>query len=184
VNFGVLLLRIVLGTLLIGHGSQKLFGWFGGHGPAGTGEFFHSLGHRPGKRMAITAGLSEAGGGLLLVLGLFDPLPSAIIIGVMTVAASTHFSNGLWVQDGGYELPAFYAATATALAFTGPGKYSLDNAIGWDNTNWWLYPVIAVMIGVGMAMSRIGQARQAIAADTREVERAAQAEREPAGASR
>src|SRR3954454_7675468 len=79
---GLLLIRIVVGLLLVGHGTQKLFGWFGGHGLEGTGGFFEKLGYRPGKVWAAVAGMSETGGGLLLALGLFTPLASAMIIGV------------------------------------------------------------------------------------------------------
>src|SRR5882757_7128941 len=99
---GLLLLRIVVGLLLAGHGAQKLFGWFGGHGLEGTGGFFHGLGYRPGKAFAFVAGLSEFGGGLLLALGLFTPLAGAIIIGTMfNVITSVHSDKGPWAQNGG-----------------------------------------------------------------------------------
>src|ERR1700712_4427282 len=126
-NTGLLLLRVVLGALLIGHGSQKLFGAFGGHGLAGTGGFFHSMGFRPGRQMALMAGISEAGAGLLLAVGLVQPLAAAAIVGTLFVASSVHWKNGLWGQNGGYELALFYGVTAAVLAFTGPGAYSLDN---------------------------------------------------------
>ena len=126
---GLFLLRVVVGLLLIGHGTQKLFGWYGGHGLAGTAGFFESLGFRPGRPMAGIAGLSEAGGGLLLVLGLFTPLGSAMVVGTMLVAAlSVHKDNGLWATNGGYELPLLNAVVAAALAFTGAGGWSLDAA--------------------------------------------------------
>src|SRR5438067_4291803 len=125
-NLGLLILRVVVGGLIVGHGTQKLFGWYGGYGLDGTGGFFESVGHRPGRTMAMIAGLSEAGGGLLLVLGLFTPLGSAMIIGTMIVAAySVHKDNGLWATNGGYELPLINAAVAAGLAFTGAGPCSL-----------------------------------------------------------
>src|SRR3982751_2357225 len=118
-------LRALIGGLFIGHGTQKLFGWFGGHGIAGTGGFFESLGYRPGKPHATLAGLTEAGGGLLLALGLFTPLAAAALIGVMVNAiGAVHWPNGLWVTEGGVEYPLVLAAVACALAFTGPGDVS------------------------------------------------------------
>ena len=126
-----LVLRGTIGALVVAHGSQKLFGWFGGYGLEGTGGFFESVGHRPGRRMALVAGLSEAGGGLLLVLGLLTPLAASMLIGTMIVAAvSVHAKQGLWATNGGYELPLTNLLVAAGLAFTGAGAWSLDNAFG------------------------------------------------------
>ena len=130
----LLLVRFVFGALLIGHGTQKLFGWFGGHGLAGTGAFFHSLGFRPGRTMAAVAGVSEAGGGLLLALGLLTPLAGAAVVGTLLVAASVHLAKGLWATNGGYELALLYAAVAAAIALSGPGSASLDRAFGFDGS--------------------------------------------------
>jgi putative oxidoreductase len=128
---GLLIIRLGLGLILFAHGGQKLFGWFGGYGLDGTAGFFDSIGHRPGRRMAMLAGLSEAGGGVLLVLGLFTPLAAAMLIGTMIVASvSVHAQQGLWATNGGYELPLTNAFVATALAFTGAGSWSLDHAFG------------------------------------------------------
>jgi putative oxidoreductase len=129
-NLGLLILRIVLGLLLVGHGSQKLFGAFGGHGLEGTGGFFASIGFRPGKPMAFVAGLSEFGAGVLLVLGLATPLAAAAVVGTMLVAGSVHASKGLWAQNGGYELALVYAVLGAVLALTGPGAYALDAVLG------------------------------------------------------
>ena len=126
----LLLLRVAVGLLLVGHGAQKLFGWFGGYGLTGTGGFFDSIGFRPGKRLAAVAGVSEAGGGLLIALGLLTPLAGAVIVGTLLVAASVHFDKGVWGANGGYELPLVYAVIAGALALGGPGAASLDNAFG------------------------------------------------------
>src|SRR3954463_16275461 len=94
---GLLVIRLVIGGLLFAHGTQKLFGWYGGYGLDGTGGFFGCGRHRPGRQMAAVAGLSEAGGGVLLLLGLLTPLGSAMVIGTMIVASvSVHASNGLW----------------------------------------------------------------------------------------
>ena len=128
---GLLIIRWIVGGLLFAHGTQKLFGWYGGYGLEGTGGFFHSLGFRPGKRFAAVAGLSEAGGGALLILGLLTPLGAAMIIGTMIAAAvSVHAPHGLWSTNGGYELPLINAAVAVGLAFTGGGSWSIDHAAG------------------------------------------------------
>ena len=101
-ELGLLVIRVVVGLLFVGHGTQKLFGWFGGHGLAGTGGFFDSLGMRPGKQHAFLAGFAEAGGGLLLALGLLTPLASAALIAVMVVAILTvHAKNGIWNSQPG-----------------------------------------------------------------------------------
>ena len=127
---GLLIARLVLGLLMAAHGAQKLFGWFGGHGIAGTGGFFEALGFRPGKAFAVMAGLTESGSGVLVTLGLLGPLGSAGVIAVMVVAVgSVHLKNGVFAASNGIELPLLYATGAAALALTGPGAYSLDAAL-------------------------------------------------------
>jgi putative oxidoreductase len=146
---GLLILRIVVGVLLAAHGSQKLFGWFGGHGIEGTGGFLHSLGYRPGKRWAAVAGMSEFGGGVFLALGLLTPLAAAAVIGTMFNAAmSVHAKNGPWVSEGGWEYTLVISASAAAVAFAGPGAASLDYALGIDlaGTEWGL---VALALGLG-----------------------------------
>jgi putative oxidoreductase len=126
-NLGRAMFRGVVGPLMFGHGTQKLFGWFGGHGPEGTGGYFESLGLRPGKRHALGAGASEALGGLLLTLGLFTPLASSMITGTMVTAIrKVHARKGPWVTEGGFEYNAVLIAGAFALADSGPGALSLD----------------------------------------------------------
>ena len=133
-NTGLLVLRLVLGLLLVGHGSQKLFGSFGGPGLTGAGGFFDSLGFRPGKPMAIVAG-------------------------------SVHWRAGLWAQKGGYELAFFYVSATTALAFSGPGRYSLDNAIGLHGFAGNGWGVAAVAAGALSELAVVTRGRLALAAD-------------------
>jgi len=130
-GLGKLVLRATLGGYFFGHGMQKLAGWFGGAGLDGTGEFFEQAGLRPGKQSALLAGAAEAGGGTLLALGLFTPAAVSMLTGVMTNAIRhVHAQNGLWVTDGGIEYPAVVLAVLAALADSGPGRFSLDEALG------------------------------------------------------
>src|SRR5438874_1066361 len=131
-SIGLFILRLVVGALFVGHGTQKLFGWFGGHGPEGTGRFFESIGYTPGRPNAYLAGMSEAGGGALLMLGFLTPLGSAAIVGVMVATLPVHIPKGLWNSNGGYELPLVFATTAIAIAVMGPGRASVDAALGWS----------------------------------------------------
>jgi putative oxidoreductase len=150
-NIGRLILRAVIGGYFIGHGTQKLFGWFGGHGPEGTGQFFESIGLRPGKRHAIAAGAAEAGGGALLVLGAATPLAASTLTAVMLTAIHrVHLKNGPWVTDQGYEYNLVLIAAVLALAETGPGKPSVDAARG-DKMHgpWWA--VLALLLGAAGA---------------------------------
>ena len=154
-NIGLLVLRLVVGLLFMGHGAQKLFGWIGGHGIEGTGQFFGSMGYRPGQPMAALAGLAEFGGGLLLAMGLLTPLGCAAIIGVMVSATlGVHLPKGVWNTNGGYEFPVVMATVAAALALGGPGKFSMDGALGLG-TGGHLYGVWAILGGLlaGLALN-------------------------------
>src|SRR5665213_2052078 len=131
INVGLLVVRVVMGLLIAGHGAQKIFGWFGGHGLAGTGGFFEQLGFRPGRAFAAAAGATELGGGVLVALGLLGPIGPALVVSVMIVAAgSVHWGHGLFAQTNGIEVPLLYGAIAAALAVTGPGEYSVDALTG------------------------------------------------------
>lgn len=169
-NTGLLILRIVFGLLLVGHGSQKLFGAFGGNGIAGTAGWFESVGFRPGRPMAVLAGLSEFVGGLLLALGLLTPLASAIVIGTLLVAASVHLPNGLWGTKGGVEMPLLYIVVAASLAFTGPGSFSLDHALGLHSLTSDSVAVLAVAVGIVAALIVVVRARLARKADADHVQ--------------
>ena len=153
-------LRVIVGLLMAGHGAQKLWGSFGGHGIAGTGKFFESLGLRPGERHARLAGLGEFGGGMLLVLGLLTPLGAAAVIGVMTVAILTvHGPKGLWVTEGGYEYNLVLITVAFALACAGPGGWSIDHGIGLNTggVGWGFAALVAgVLGGIGVLISARG----------------------------
>jgi putative oxidoreductase len=130
-SYGILLLRLVVGLAFVGHGTQKLFGWFGGYGPKGTGGFFASQGYRAPVLMAVLAGLAEAGGGTLLALGLVTPLAGALLAIVMINAiGSVTFKKAFML---GSELEIAYLTIAVSLAATGPGRFSIDRAIGWDD---------------------------------------------------
>src|SRR6188472_2772757 len=111
-NFARFLLRVVIGGFFVGHGTQKLFGWFDGHGLAATGQFFESVGLRPGRRHALAAGAAEAGGGALLAAGLATPAATGSLAAVMlTAIRQVHLKNGPWVTSGGYEHAAVLLAT-------------------------------------------------------------------------
>lgn len=144
-DVGILLLRLTVGLALAAHGSQKVFGWFGGYGPDATGQFMEQLGFRPGRRHALAAGLVEFVGGLLLAIGFLTPLGAALIVSVMIVAAATvHWKNGFFITSGGYEFNLLIGVAALAIAFTGPGAISVDGMVG--------YPAGNNAIGVGAAV--------------------------------
>jgi putative oxidoreductase len=150
VDLALLVLRTVAGSLLLGHGAQKLFGWWGGYGLAGTSGWLESLGLRPGRPWAILAGGSEFGGGVLSLLGLLNPLGPLGIIGSMAMATrKAHWGNPIWVTEGGPELPVTNISIATALLLTGPGRYSLDRALGIRLPRWIaLFGLVAIAITV------------------------------------
>lgn len=128
---GLLLLRLTVGGLLMGHGAQKLFGVLGGHGMEGTEQFMDSLGLEPADKWARLAGWSEFGGGALTALGLWHPFGPLGIASAMTMAAITaHRGKPIWVSEGGAELPITNIGAVLALALAGPGRYSLDRALG------------------------------------------------------
>lgn len=130
VDLGLLILRLVAGLSFAGHGAQKLFGWFGGGGIAGTGAWLGGIGLRPGRLWAVVAGLGEFAGGVLLALGLLNPLGAIGVGGVMLMATLKVHWPKYWVSRGGFELPAIYATVAAVVGLLGPGAYSLDSVLG------------------------------------------------------
>ncbi|MGX1269625.1 DoxX family protein [Streptomyces phaeoluteigriseus] len=160
-DVGLLLLRLGTGGVLMAHGAQKLFGWFGGHGLEGTGQFMESVGYAPGKASATAAGLAETGGGALLALGLATPAAGAAAAGAMTGASAVHVPNGFFAQGGGYEYAASLGLTAAGLAVTGPGRLSLDHALGHTVNRNWMVPAAlgvtaaATAVVVGLRTKRL-----------------------------
>jgi putative oxidoreductase len=119
-------LRLVVGLLFIGHGSQKLFGWFGGYGIKGTGGWLESIGVKPGAFFATVAGLSELVGGMLLVLGFALPVAALLLGSAMLVAiVKVTGANGLWITGNGYEYNLVLLVLVVALAFTGAGRIAI-----------------------------------------------------------
>ena len=159
-NLGTAALRGIVGPLFVGHGTQKLFGWFGGHGIEGTAGFFESIGLRPGRKHATAAGAAEAGGGALLALGFLTPAAAASLIGVMSTAIrKVHGSKGPWVTDGGYEYNLALIAIMVALADVGPGDLSFDHALGIE-VKGPLVALLALAAGIGGAAVLTGGGAQ------------------------
>jgi putative oxidoreductase len=147
---GLLILRLVVGLTMAAHGAQKLLGWFGGYGIAGTGQFFEQLGFRPGRWHAAQAGLAEILAGLFLAVGFLTPAAAAVLVAVMLVAAvGVHLKGGFFAQNSGYEYTLVLGAAALALAFTGPGAISFDRALGiaWSGPKWGLAALAAGLVG-------------------------------------
>lgn len=136
-TLALLILRLTLGTLMTGHGLQKMFGWFGGPGPEGTKGFMEQLEIRPGHVWGPMVMIGETSGGLLAALGFLSPLGPQNIMAAMTVAVKrVHWKNGIWNQSGGIEFPLTNFAVALALSVTGPGKASLDHLFGIRLPRW------------------------------------------------
>jgi len=165
VALGRLLLRLVIGLLFVGHGTQKLFGWFGGGGLEQTGGFFESLGLRPGRRHAVAAGVAEAAGGGLLALGLATPVAAGALIAVMSTAIrKVHFQNGVWVSEGGFEYNAVLIAALALLAEAGPGALSLDSALGIEKRGVrWGFLALAGGAVASAVATKVGEAERSLA---------------------
>jgi putative oxidoreductase len=160
-KLGTLAIRGVIGPLFVGHGAQKLFGWFGGHGLEGTAGFFEQgLGLRPGKRHATVAGVSEALGGALLTLGAATPLAASLISGSMVTAIrKVHGSKGPWVTEGGYEYNVLILAAMFAITERGPGAPSVDTARfpRLKGTGWALAQLAAGVAGSYLTTEKLGE---------------------------
>jgi putative oxidoreductase len=148
-SIGLLIARVVIGLLMAAHGTQKLFGWFGGYGLNQTGEFFVQLGFRPGRTFAAAASVSEVTSGLLVALGFLGPVGPALMISVMIVAAITvHWEHGLFATNNGVEVPLLYATAALGFALAGYGAYSLDTWLGIADR--WTTSLTTVVLAIGV----------------------------------
>ncbi|MFD9812458.1 DoxX family protein [Streptomyces sp. NPDC059080] len=147
---GLLVLRLVIGATMAAHGAQKLFGWFGGPGLDGTGQFFTMSGYPAGHTMAVVAGLSEVLGGLGLVVGLFTPLAAAAVVGTMINALAVKWGGGFFAPKG-VEYELLLTLGAAALALTGPGRYALDRWVPVLRSHRLRYGALALILGVVLA---------------------------------
>ena len=174
-DLGLLVLRLVVGLLMAGHGAQKLFGWFGGYGLAGVSAYFGGqLRLRPARAWALLAGVSEGVGGLLLALGLLNPLGSLAIVAAMLVAIILVHWPRVWNTENGSEYLVVLATAALAVAIAGPGAYSLDAALGLalPAPATLLIGLVLVALGVGTALATRAPAADEAAA-TQELRQAA-----------
>ncbi|MEA2718410.1 MAG: putative oxidoreductase [Candidatus Eremiobacteraeota bacterium] len=150
----LLVIRLVIGLGFAAHGAQKLFGWFGGYGIAGTGGFFETLGFKPGRFFAAAAGFSELAGGLLIAAGLGGPVGAMFVIAAMLVAlVVVHLRNGFFATSNGVELPLLYLLVALFYAFGGYGPLSIDAVLGiagvWSAGLIWGVVILGFLGGLG-----------------------------------
>jgi putative oxidoreductase len=159
-KLGMALLRITIGALFMGHGLQKLKGWFGGHGPEATAAGFENMGLRPGKLHASAAGSAETAGGAMLAGGLATPLAASLLTGVMAVAIDkVHRANGVWNTNRGYEYNLVLIAALFAITSAGPGQWSLDERLGIARSGSALAGAeLAAGVLGGLAATRLGSA--------------------------
>ncbi|WP_329105380.1 DoxX family protein [Streptomyces sp. NBC_01439] len=148
---GLLLLRLVLGLTMAAHGSQKLFGWFGGGGISGTGQFFTASGYPAGDAMAVLAGLTETLGGLGLALGLLTPLAGAAVVGTLINAIAVHGAGAFFAPEG-IEYELLLTVGAAALALTGPGRYAVDRFLPVLRSHRLAHGALALALGVVLAV--------------------------------
>ncbi|HWC73846.1 MAG TPA: DoxX family protein [Gemmatimonadales bacterium] len=162
-TLGLLILRLVVGLTMAAHGSQKLFGWFGGYGLQGTGGFLEQLGFIPGRRNALFAGSAEFAGGLLLALGLATPLAATLIISVMFVAIATvHVKHGYFNQNQGYEYPLLLGVVALTITIIGAGPISLDAALNIHDSGP-VWGIAALVAGLGGGAVQLATRRAPVA---------------------
>lgn len=155
VDLGLLILRVLVGVTFAAHGMQKLFGWFDGGGRDATGRWFASLGFGDGRMATVMAGGSEISGGLGFATGLLTPLAAAALIGTMTTAAFVNNADGgFWSASKGWELNGYLIAVAWAVTTTGPGRFSLDAALGLGRLSGFPAGLLALAAGVGLGYAR------------------------------
>ena len=161
-SVGILVLRLAVGLAMAGHGTQKMLGWFGGHGAAGTVGFMRQLGFRPARAWAAGAMLSETVGGLLLAAGLLNPVGGlAVAAAMLTASFAVHWGKGFFAQSGGVEVPFLYLVSAVAVAISGPGRYSLDSLLGIALPEPVTGIVVAALVVLGVVAAFVSRPRTA-----------------------
>lgn len=164
-DFGLLIIRVVFGLLMIGHGTQKLFGWFGGPGLHQASGFVGSRGFSPAKAWTFTGSASESLGGALLLLGFLSPLGSILIAAAMLTAIAAFHWPKFWANEGGYEHPLVMLTAAVAVGITGPGSYAVDAQLG-STLPPAIATAIAVLATIGFVVGVSGAAGRRRAAST------------------
>ena len=163
-SYGLLLLRVVVGLTMSAHGAQKLFGWFEGPKLGGVKAMLGNFGFRVPALMALGLALTEFGGGGLFALGLLTPLAALGIVVVMVNAvALVHFKNGFWAGKGGYEFNLVLLAVSVAVAATGPGRFSIDRALGLDDNLsglWWGVGVLGAAAVLSFVTLNVARRRE------------------------
>jgi putative oxidoreductase len=162
-SYGLLLLRVVVGGTMFAHGAQKLFGWFGGPGLKGMAGMLGNMGFRAPALTALGVALAECGG-LLFALGFLTPLAAlGIAVVMLNAIALVHFKNGFWNGNKGYEFNLVLLTVAVAVAATGPGRFSIDRALGWDDnlSGWrWGAGVLGAAVLITLATLVLGRRRE------------------------
>src|SRR5207237_3850317 len=149
-SYGLLLLRVVVGGTMAAHGAQKLLGWFDGPGLGGVRKMLGSFGFRRPALMALGLGLTECAG-LLFAVGFLTPLAAlGIAVVMLNAVALVHFKNGFWNGNGGFEFNLVLLTVAASVAATGPGRFSIDRALGWDDNLSGLWWGVGVIGGAGV----------------------------------
>jgi putative oxidoreductase len=162
---GLFLIHAVVGSFVAAHGAQKLFGVLGGFGLEGTGQYLEGFGLRPGRVFALAAGSAEFLGGIAFAVGFLTPVAAALIVATMLVAARTdHRGKGFWIYNGGFEYVLTNAAVAIGVAIAGPGRWSVDEALGWDvdGLAWGLGALAVALIGATTVLGVAARRRVAV----------------------
>jgi len=162
-SYGLLLLRVVVGGTMAAHGPQKLLGWFDGPGLGGVQKMLGSLGFRWPSSMALGLELTECAG-LLFALGFLTPFAAlGVAVVMLNAVALVHFKNGFWNGKGGYEFNLVLLSVAVAVSATGPGRFSIDRALHWDDNLsglWWAVGVVGAAVLLSLATLSLGRRRE------------------------
>ncbi len=175
-SLGILILRLVVGLTMAAHGAQKMFGWFEGPGFAGMSGMLQKMGFRSVRLLAALIAVAELGGGLLLAAGFLTPIAVAAVVGVMIGAIATvHWTAGFFNTKGGYEFNLVMIAASAAIAFAGPGRYSIDGLLGWTlfGAEWALLALAVSVLVAGAVVA--SKHRAAVSAPSEEEHRGPEA---------